>query len=336
MSAVLRELVASPLAETHRLEVIATHRPVSVAGRVLIFMGALARLVVFCLRSGPRIVHIHTALGGSLYRKAICVVVARALGRPVVLHVHTGAVELAAFDDRLGPRRRAVIRWALQQASRIISVSTACAREVESRFALGPIEVMPNPAPAPVTVGLPRRPALPGHAQVLYVGGFQDPVKGVDVLLRALPLLRDRAPDVRVTLAGPGEPKAALGPLGDTVQWVGWLDERAKSVALRESDIFVLPSTSEGLPMALLEAMAHGLAIVASSVGGVPDVVTAGVEGLLVPAGDAVALADAVAALAEDPERARALGCAAQQRAAQLGLDALAARLEGMYRELAR
>lgn len=334
MPAVLRELMASPLAETHRLRVIPTHRRVSLAGRVLVFLGALGRLVVFCLPPGPRIVHVHAAVGGSMYRKGICVAVSRLLNRPVVLHVHTGAVELASFVENLGPWRRAAFRWVFRHASRVISVSSACAREAESCFAVGRIEVVPNPAPSPAAVCGRRRPESAGQVEVIYLGGFADPVKGADVLLRALPQLLARASDIRVTLAGPGVPPAALASLDDRVHWAGWLDEPAKAERLRTADIFVLPSTSEGLPMALLEAMSHGLAVVASSMGGVPDVITDGVDGLLVPPGDPAALAGALADLAGDPRHARALGHAAQQRAERLGLDSFAARLEEVYLEL--
>jgi glycosyltransferase involved in cell wall biosynthesis len=335
MPAVLRELAASSLAQSYPLHVIPTHRQVSVAGRVWIFLVALCRLVVFCLRRGPRIVHIHVTSYGSMYRKTLCVAVTRALRRPAVLHLHTGAVELAAFVESLGPVRRAAFRWAFQHASRVLSVSEACAREAERRFSVGPIEVLPNPAPAPVTARCTRPVPQPGEARILYVGGFANPVKGADVLLSALPEVFDRMPQVSVMLAGPGQPPTGLATVGDSVHWVGWLDDRAKASALREADIFVLPSTSEGLPMALLEAMAHGLAIVVTRVGGMPDVVTDGVEGLLVPPGDAPALAGALAELAGAPERARALGYAAQQRVAAMGLEVVTARLSAMYAELA-
>jgi glycosyltransferase involved in cell wall biosynthesis len=323
MSAVLRELAASPLAEAYELLMIPTHRRVSAAGRVRIFFVALCRLIVFCLRRGRRMVHIHVTSYGSMYRKALCVAVARALGRPAVLHLHTGAVELAAF------------RWAFQHATRVLSVSAACALEAERCFSVGPIEVVPNPAPAPVIARSTQPLPEPGRVHVLYVGGFANPVKGANVLLRALPELLARMPKVTVTLAGPGQPPAGTVDDGDSVRWVGWLDDRAKAEALQEADVFVLPSTSEGLPMALLEAMAQGLAVVASRVGGIPEVVTDGVEGLLVPPGDSAALADALVELAGVPERVRALGCAAQSRAARMGLDVVAVRLDALYAELA-
>jgi glycosyltransferase involved in cell wall biosynthesis len=97
----------------------------------------------------------------------------------------------------------------------------------------------------------------------------------------------------------------------------------------------VLPSVSEGLPVVLLEALALGRAVVATRVGGIPEAIRDGVEGALVEAGDAAALAHAIAALAEDPERRARLGRAALQRAAELGRDEAAyGPLDALYRGL--
>ena len=101
-------------------------------------------------------------------------------------------------------------------------------------------------------------------------------------------------PDVRVTLAGPGElPEAARRAVDERseVSWSGWLDGDAKADAFARADVFVLPSRSEGMPNAMLEAMANGRAVVATRVGGVPDVVTDGEDGLLVPSDDPERLA---------------------------------------------
>jgi glycosyltransferase involved in cell wall biosynthesis len=137
-----------------------------------------------------------------------------------------------------------------------------------------------------------------------------------------------------LTIAGPWEPPARLQSLNGGPQWLGWLDADAKARALRESDVFLMPSTSEGLPVALLEAMAYGKPIVATRVGGIPDVLADGREGLLVPPGDVDALAGAVGTLVADPQRAQALGRAAKERVAELGPDTIAKRLDLVYQEV--
>src|SRR6185437_6401666 len=102
---------------------------------------------------------------------------------------------------------------------------------------------------------------------------------------------------------------------------------------LAAGDLFVMPSLSEGLPLALVEAMATGLAIVASDVGGIPEVVERDREALLVPSASPIALAAAIRALLDDPERRSALGAAAQRRAHRdFSVAAMADAYEALYR----
>jgi glycosyltransferase involved in cell wall biosynthesis len=333
MPAVVAGLVASPLAELHDLQVIATHQRGSVQQRLLVFAKALRTLAGFCLRPGDRVVHLHTTVRGSMYRKTICAMLAKALHAPVVLQVHVGEPELESFRERVDPVSLAAFRWAFGHVDKVLSVGAASAREVEEHYSARDVEVLPNAAPAPVDGPAPD-PAPAGHARLLYIGGFHDPVKGGEVLLDALPAILARHPGVQVTIAGPGEPPARLAVLNGSATWLGWLDADAKARALREADIFLMPSTSEGLPVALLEAMAYGKPIVATRVGGIPDVLADGTEGMLVPPGDAAALADAVGTLVGDPDRARELGRAAKERVAELGPETIAKRLDLVYQEV--
>jgi glycosyltransferase involved in cell wall biosynthesis len=150
-------------------------------------------------------------------------------------------------------------------------------------------------------------------------------------------LAQGEASALRAVLCGPGElPERGRELLAERpgVEWRGWQGEAEKEELLREKAIFVLPSTSEGLPMAVLEAMAWGRAIVATAVGGVPDVLADGVEGLLVPPGDSTALATALTELAADEELRARLGAAARDRARRLNAEEVTGRLEAIYAEL--
>jgi glycosyltransferase involved in cell wall biosynthesis len=333
MPAVVAGLVESPLAELHDLQVIPTHQRGSMKQRLLVFAKALRTLAGFCLRPGDRVVHLHTTVRGSMYRKTICAMLAKALRAPVVLQVHVGEPELESFRERVDPVSLTAFRWAFGHVDKVLSVGAASAREVEEHYSARDVEVLPNAAPAPIDGPVPD-PAPAGQARLLYIGGFHDPVKGGEVLLDALPAIVARHPGVQVTIAGPGEPPARLAAVNGRATWLGWLDADAKARALREADIFLMPSTSEGLPVALLEAMAYGKPIVATRVGGIPDVLADGTEGMLVPPGDVAALADAVATLVGDPDRAWRLGRAAKERVAELGPDTIAKRLDLVYQEV--
>jgi glycosyltransferase involved in cell wall biosynthesis len=144
-----------------------------------------------------------------------------------------------------------------------------------------------------------------------------DKLASYRVLAAALAQLLDRAWTLEVVGDGPAqaEAAAALAPLGGRIRFSGALDEAEIAARLAGSDFFVWPAINEAFGMALLEAQASGLAVVAGNSGGVGEIVGDGTTGLLVPPGDAGAFAAAVRSLIEDPARCARLGAAARQKA---------------------
>jgi glycosyltransferase involved in cell wall biosynthesis len=327
-------LLGSRLGEEFELDFVATHRGSGALRRLGTFLAALARLTWWSLRGRGRLVHIHATVRGSMYRKAFCVLWAKGLRRRVVLHVHSGPGDVAGFRAGLGPLSVAFLRSAFRHADVVLAVSAASAAALAEAFGAVDVAVVPNSVPA-VPVDSGARSAGDGPPLAAYLGGFANPVKGGDVLLEAL--RRPEVGSLRFVLAGPGEPpQGGSGPLGaaEAVEWRGWLDDGQKDALLRQADVFVLASTSEGLPMALLEAMSYGLAIVATAVGGVPDVLADGDQALVVAPGDATALAAALGRLGSDPDLRARLGAAARERSADFAPDAVAARIGAVYRRL--
>jgi glycosyltransferase involved in cell wall biosynthesis len=336
MAAVMRDLLDSSLAERYRLEPIVTWGGFQPASRLWAFCRGLFALAIWCLRPGKRVVHIHSAVRGSLYRKSICVFLVRLLRRPVVVQIHGGPGDAEVFSARIGPGRRLFIRRGLSAADRVLAVSAESARTMESCFGVDGIGVIPNAAPR-VPASLAEAVAEEPH--VLFIGGFENSVKGGEALVAALEFCAGRLEEVTFELGGPGEPSDVLrGRLASSpnVRWAGWLDQEAKGEAFERCSLFVLPSLSEGLPVALLEAMAWGRAIVATRVGGVPDVAADGVEAKIIPPGDPAVLAEEIERLMRDPEERQRLGRAARQRALTLNEDEVCGRLDALYQELVK
>ena len=162
--------------------------------------------------------------------------------------------------------------------------------------------------------------------------------KDYPTLLRAAVLVTESHPNVRFLAAGQGPLEAEtraeverLG-LGDRFRVLGYVDDAA--AVLSASDVFVLASRVEGLPIAVLEAMALGLPVVATAVGGTPRAVTDGVQGRLVPSGAPDQLAAALRELVDDPDRRRAMGTAATDRAREFDIERAARQLESLYAEI--
>jgi glycosyltransferase involved in cell wall biosynthesis len=169
------------------------------------------------------------------------------------------------------------------------------------------------------------------------VGRFE-PVKGYDTLLEAAALLRTRQPKVQFLLAGEGKEESRLKRLAkelrveDRVFFLGWQQEIPE--ILSALDLFVLPSRNEGMGRALVQAMAMGKPIVATRVGGVPEVLGEGEAGLLVPPDDPVQLSQAIEQLLTDRELARKLGEGGKRRAPAYSAERMVAEIESLYETL--
>jgi glycosyltransferase involved in cell wall biosynthesis len=193
------------------------------------------------------------------------------------------------------------------------------------------VEVVRNGITDP---GRPPRPTGPIDT-IVIVGRLVEP-KNTHVALQALAGLARRSMRPAMVVAGDGPERASLEALVQSlglaaqVRFTGFVDD--VSPLLGGNAIFVMPSRSEGIPIALLEAMAHGLPIVASRVGGIPEVVQDTREALLVPPDDVNALEVALARLLTDQAQARALGEAARARyEADFRVEAMRDRYADLY-----
>ena len=178
-----------------------------------------------------------------------------------------------------------------------------------------------------VRCGLPRTHVLPHPPEQPYLNvlcvGRLSPEKGHVILLDALASVHQAGMDVRCTLVGDGPLRGTIEQrrdtlaLGDRLRLVGSVEAARVPAYYAEADVIVLASFSEGVPVVLMEAMAAGRPVVATRVGGVAELVEHARNGLLVPPGDAEALADALQQLATNRRQARELGAAAPQRVAE-------------------
>jgi len=265
-----------------------------------------------------------------------------ALGRLARVPVVVAHEQTWDYEGR--PLRRFLDRHLIARHSdAFVAVSSADRRRMIEIEGIAPedIVLIPNAVPpAEPASGRDVRAELGIAAGAPVVGlvAMLRPQKAIDVLLEATALLRERFPDVRVVIVGDGSDRplveariSALG-IGEQVVLPGQRDDITDLVA--SFDVATLCSDFEGTPLALLEYMEAARPIVATRVGGVPDLVDDGVEARLVPPRDPAALAAALGDLLADREDAAALGARARERRAEFGIDAAAARVGDLYEEL--
>lgn len=169
-----------------------------------------------------------------------------------------------------------------------------------------------------VTPALYENPSDKSPGQRLIFVGRLAPVKGLRVLMQTLNGLKDALPDLRLTVVGDGPDRAALeaaaAPLGDRVTFTGYQSQAEVADHLAASDIFVLPSFAEGVPVVLMEAMASGMPVIATRIAGIAELVEDGTSGYLVPPGDPATLGEKITALCTAPERHAEMGTAGQRK----------------------
>jgi glycosyltransferase involved in cell wall biosynthesis len=274
---------------------------------------ALARYLRLVARARITVVHAHGQdawILGSMARRFTNV--------PLALTRHV--LDEPADTWRQALRRRSALA-AARHADALVAPSAATADRLGQLAGFCPsrIHVIPNgielerfdrPASAPGRDETRRALGFGAHEKVVLLPAVLRHGKGHDVLLDALPAIQARVPDVRVVFAGSGERDAELRGLaqahGREVVFLGHRNDLPELLAA--SDLVTLPSLSEALPTVLIEAAAASRPVVATHVGGTPDIVEHRVTGLLVPSGDRHALADAIVSLLTDPGKAEAFG----------------------------
>jgi glycosyltransferase involved in cell wall biosynthesis len=334
VSTFVRSMLTTPLGQRWRISHLASHRDGSTATKVAQFLVALARFTHRMAWHRPSLVHLHVASRGSFFRKATFARIARVFGVPVVAHVH-GAMFHVFYAGS-----PAVVKWLvrdmLAHSAAVVALGDTWAQRLRSIEPRARVIVVPNPIRP---VGAAVQPAGGEPVRVLFLGRIEDD-KGVFTLIeawRTMTAKLDGRASAHLTIAGDGEVSRArelVAELGlePSVDVTGWVDPRGVPEMLRSSQVLVLASRYEGQPMAVLEAMANGLCVISSPVGGIPEMLGDD-AGILVPPGDAGRLADELGEVVRNAERRGDLGNAALRRVRErFDVDVAWRQFDGIYR----
>ena len=338
----LNLLFASSLASDYELvqfQVGSEGRDESAIGRAWRILASPLLLALAIVRERAAIVHLNTSLNPRAYwRDLAYLLVAKACGARVVYQVHGG--ELPQKFLGAGPGA-AFLRATLRVPDAIVVLSK---EELQSYRAFVPaqtIAILPNGIDCAAYAGQSRAWGHPGRPlELLYVGRIAAE-KGLYEALEALELALARGIPARLVIAGDGPERARLERYAmrlsiiDHVWFPGPVLGARKARLFRHADALLLPSYSEGLPYALLEGMAAGTPPIATPVGAIPDVVTDGVHGLLVPPRDAEAIAAAIGRLSADCATLGRMSVACRARiASAYSIERLASDMGALYAEL--
>lgn len=288
----------------------------------------------------PAICHIATAFGLSFLKHSVCIVIARLFGSRVLLHPHCSFYFLYERQSRL-------VQWFVRRVTCLCHGVVVISHEWKRLQEVVPacqIYYLPNAIDLPSYRNVGQKKILSktikSRLHILYLGHLGKE-KGSFDLISAAKIVLEQGHEVVFELVGQEQVVGDIERLNTQIANAGLeqfihiqpaVPYKKKIELLRSADIFVYPSYHEGLPMAVMEAMACGLPIVATQVGGLPDLVCPGINGILVPAGQPSQLANAILQLLGDPQMRRSMQIKSFQLAQEyFDVEKLVPRLLDIY-----
>jgi len=302
---------------------------------ILLSIVGLLRACLVCFFSPRSMLHLHLCSRGSAIRKGIIARLARVTGTPCIIHDHN--IEL--YYNVAATWMRSWLRGTYRRASAVITITEKEKQFIES-FTTSRIEIIPNAVHLPAPIERSSAVSTDG-VRFLFLGRLAKN-KGVFELLEAFATLSRSGNPVRLTIAGNSGVEEVrhwvkVHDLDGRVNVPGWVDGEEKARLFRLADVFVLPTYHrEGLPVAILEAMSYGLPVIATRVGGIPEVVVENETGLFVEPRDVRGLVEAMRRFASDAQMRHRLGQAGRKRAEdRFSLASVCARIKEVYRKVA-
>jgi glycosyltransferase involved in cell wall biosynthesis len=292
-----------------------SHRHPGLAGRLALSLFFAFRLMCrLSMTPSIRLLHVHTSAGLPFFEKSLFILIGRLFRKQVLLHLHGG--RFRDFWESAGIVKRSLIRGLIKCNHALIVLSPGLREYLTKTVGCQTIlHVLPNAVKVEtVAEELPAD----GKAIFLYVGHLKAEKGLLDLCAAFQSLPPDLAARCELRIMGMGDTPQNENLVRDAFQTAGltnvkFLGLKVGSEKWREliaADVFLLPSHSEDLPLTLLEAMAVGLPVIVTAVGAIPEVVSEGENGFLIPTGSPDILAERMILMAEHPEMRKAFGSA--------------------------
>ncbi|WP_321516721.1 glycosyltransferase family 4 protein [Marinifilum fragile] len=285
-------------------KVLVTHRFKSKLMNTLWFPICIVELLLILIKDRSiKILHIHGASKGSFYRKYILYAFARAFSnKKIIYHIHGGGFRDFYLESSKFIQGR--IRYVINSADLVICLSEKWKHFYSSAFKPKQIKILNNMIIPPINT---ERKLSNDKFRLLFLGLIGDN-KGIFDLIKIIAKnKRQFEGKLELVIAGNGEVDRLTNTISKwkmqkIVHFKGWANEEKKEELFRSSDAFILPSYKEGLPLSILEAMSYGLPIISSKVGGIPDLIHKGKNGILVIPGNQRAIKNAIVKLMTDKD----------------------------------
>lgn len=299
--------------------------------KLAILLKAIICLVFKCIFTKIEIVHIHGSSYNSFWRKRILINIAKGLRKKVIYHIH--GAEFHLFYNH----NKDVVKKTLKKTNAIITLSESWKHFFEQEVGVNNVKVVPNITPHIQQLSRITQDKKITH--ITFIGTLCER-KGVYDIIQVVTDNREAITGkLIINLCGNGEVEKVekmiqVNSLGNIIKCKGAVNSSEISHILKDSDIYILPSYNEGLPISILEAMSYTLPVISTPVGGIPEVVKDGENGFLVQPGDKEALYNAIMNLVEDKSLREKMGKISYQKVQPHFPDNVSEKLEYIYKEL--
>ncbi len=315
---------------------IATLPNGSTVYKVLVFLQGIVKLFWNLLNQKADLIHIHVSDRGSAFRQSITTTISWLFQKPIILHTHSADFHL--FYSQLPQWLRQWLSWSFRKSTRFIVLSDSWKKFYIENLGLKSEQVIVLPNPVKIPVQIPQR-IDSKQIFFLFLGRIGERKGAFDLIQAFASIPAAQQSQAKLVMAGDGDAEKArsLIPtlnLSDHITILDWVDQEKRDELLTKADVFVLPSYNEGLPMALLEAMSWGLAVITTPVGGIPEIVTQNQNGLLVNPGDIQQLSEAMQSLISDENLRISLGNNARIGVKHLDIKDYIVSLKCIYAEV--
>lgn len=306
IAAVVNNYRSSVLEEDNRITYIESYCDGSKFRKLAKALGAYLRFIFALAGNRFDIIHVHSSFGPSFFRKMPFILLGSLAGIPVINHIHGSAFD--EFYENASSAKKRLVRFVYGKCTAILVLTEEWKKKISAIAPEEKIEIVSNFSRAyPELVRKEHLALRHSNCQILFLGVITEG-KGMHEMPAVIREVVRAVPAARFVIGGIGDQEAVLSGLDENekahVVFPGWVSGKDKEELLRNSTIFFLPSHMEAMPVSILEAMGYGLPVVSTNVGGIPFVVSDGVNGKLLAVRDTQGMAGALIRYLSDDKAA--------------------------------
>ncbi|WP_434926540.1 glycosyltransferase family 4 protein [Shewanella sp. HL-SH2] len=296
---------------------------------LIVFIKAI--VIFLCSVKSIDAVHLQGSSHGSFYRKSIFLILCKILGKPVIWNFHASRFE-EFFLTKLGLRKE-LVRFLLNKADFVIVLSAKLKAELSNYYTLDNVIVLRNPVD-PVSYSRDKLIRSTAYLKVIFLGFFIKN-KGILDLIEAAKVLAND--NIEFSFAGAGELQHVIDEASNNTRLnvinLGWLDSEDKYKAISDSDVLILPSYREGMPIVILEAMSIGVPVIATNIAAIPELIDDNKNGLLYEPGDLDGLVNCICRM-KDADLRQKFSNLSSKKVENYYPDAVFKDLKKIYKEI--